>query len=176
MAGDQSFNQHRPWHLAWLDEYLIHWHGLPETSRSALLRDPGLFSRDVHSVEFAQGAFQPMQEAFLYLICPEEFENISSRNDKRCIRDAFKDRVEGLPTQDIDADLRAIRHLLSDEYGEGFHFYRPPVVERWRVKAGPSTPADPHPSVPAASYAEAVEHPMSRRPRHRWPHWRRLSI
>jgi hypothetical protein len=25
LARDQSFNQHRPFHLAWLNEYLIHW-------------------------------------------------------------------------------------------------------------------------------------------------------
>jgi 5-methylcytosine-specific restriction protein B len=140
LAGDQSFNQHRPWHLAWLNEYLIHWHGLPEGSRGTLLAAPDQFSRDVHGVEFSRGAFQPMQEAFLYLILPDEFENISSRKDKKRIRETFKDRVEGLPTADIDADLRAIRRKLSAEYGEGFHFYRPPVVEQWRVKDGPPKP------------------------------------
>lgn len=134
LAGDQSFNQHRPWHLAWLDEYLIHWHGLPEGSRGTLLAGPDQFSRDVHSVDFNRGAFQPMQEAFLYLILPDDFENISSRKDKKRIRDAFKDRVEGLPTHDVDADLRAIRRRLSADYGEGFHFYRSPVVEQWRVE------------------------------------------
>ncbi len=29
LAGDQSFNQHRPFHLAWLNEFLIRWQCLP---------------------------------------------------------------------------------------------------------------------------------------------------
>ena len=146
LAGDQSFNQHRPWHLAWLNEYLIHWHNLPAAERSGLLKDPWLFAQDVRKIEYSQGAFQPMQEAWLYLMFPDAFENISSRKDKRRIRDAFQDRVPGLPTQNIDADLLAIRKTLSATEGEGFHFYRSPIVEQWRVDkkkpkaAGDTTP------------------------------------
>ncbi len=39
--GGPSFNQHRPYGLAWLNEFLIHWHGLPEGDRvRLLLRQP----------------------------------------------------------------------------------------------------------------------------------------
>ena len=40
LAGDQSFNQHRPFHLAWLNEFLMKWHDLREADRQNLLRDP----------------------------------------------------------------------------------------------------------------------------------------
>jgi hypothetical protein len=91
LAGDQSFNQQRPYHLAWLNEFLIHWQELQETDRIELLRDPWRFADEVRRVEFSEGAHQPMREAWLYITFPDEFENISSRMDKRLIRDAFKD-------------------------------------------------------------------------------------
>jgi MoxR-like ATPase len=131
-ASDQSFNQHRPWHLAWLDEFLIHWHELPDAERAELITDPWRFASEVRRVEFQRGAFQPMQEAWLYIIFPDYFENISSRRDKRRIRDSFYDRLENGPSSYIDADLLEIRKQLTPQYGEGFHFYRSPVVELWQ--------------------------------------------
>jgi 5-methylcytosine-specific restriction enzyme B len=133
LAGDQSFNQHRPFHLAWLNEFLIHWHELPGEKRSSLLVDPWRFAHDVRSVEFSGGAYQPMREAFLYLVFPDNFENISSRRDKKLIREAFKGRLEGGVTDNIDADLLAIRNSLSPQEGEGFHFYRSPFIEQWQT-------------------------------------------
>jgi hypothetical protein len=132
IAGDQSFNQHRPFHLAWLDEFLIHWQELPERDRNALLSDPWRFADVVRKVEFSRGAYQPMQEAWLYIVFPETFENISSRKDKRRIRDAFYDRLEKGPTENIDSDLLEIRKQLTSQEGDGFHFYQSPIVERWQ--------------------------------------------
>ena len=149
-AQDQSFTMQRPHHLAWLNEFLIHWHSLTEKERRSLFEDPWSFATDVRNVKGSFGALQPMQEAWLYLIFPNAFENISSRNDKKRIRDAFKDQVPGLPTDNIDADLFAIRESLSKSEGKGFQFYRSPVVERWRTnkkknEAGPSTRSIPAP-------------------------------
>jgi hypothetical protein len=146
LAGDQSFNQARPWHLGWLNEYLIHWHQLPSEARSELLRNPWQFAQDARQVEYSRGFHQPMREAWLYIIFPDTFENISSRKDKKLIRDAFKDRVPGLPTQNIDADLLEVRKHLSPENGEGFLFYRPPIVEQWRPDKRKSTNSGTEPS------------------------------
>jgi hypothetical protein len=134
LAGDQSFNQHRPFHLAWLNEFLIHWHETPSEKTSNLLQEPWLFAQDVRGVEFAGGAYQPMREAWLYIIFPEHFENISSRRDKKLIREAFKSRLEGRATDNIDADLLAIRKSFSPQEGEGFHFYRSPFIEQWQTE------------------------------------------
>jgi hypothetical protein len=122
LAGDQSLNQHRPFHLAWLNEFLIHWHGLADGTRRELLEDPWRFAGEVRTVEGSHGAHQPMREAWLYLIFPNCFEGISSRKDKRLIRETFKDRLEQGPSENIDADLLAIRRSLSLQEGEGFHF------------------------------------------------------
>jgi 5-methylcytosine-specific restriction protein B len=134
LAGDQSFNQHRPHHLAWLNEFLIHWQELAETVRNQLLSDPWRFSQEVRRVTYSGGAYQPMQEAWLYIAFPDAFENISSRRDKRLIRDAFKDRLVKGPTDNIDADLLEIRQQLASQEGEGFHFYRSPIIEQWRAE------------------------------------------
>ena len=134
LAGDQSFNQHRPFHLAWLNEFLIHWHETPSEKRSDLLKDPWLFAQHERGVEFSGGAYQPMREAWLYIIFPEHFENISSRRDKKLIREAFKTRLEHGTTDNIDADLLAIRKSFSPQEGEGFHFYRSPFIDQWQTE------------------------------------------
>jgi len=145
LAGDQSFLLHRPHHLAWLDEFLIHWHNQPEGERNALLRDPWRFSTLVHSVTGPLGAHQPMQEAWLYMMFPDTFENISSRGDKKRIRAAFQDRIDGGASDNIDVDLLAIRKSLASEApdGMGFSFYRPPFVECWRKKKQQTPPPSP---------------------------------
>jgi hypothetical protein len=132
LAGDQSFNQHRPYHIAWLIEYLLHWHGFDAQRRDELLSNPSMFADDVRSFESTHGAHQPMREAWLYMIFPDHFESISSRKDKRAIREAFSDLLQHGPTSDIDADLLDIRGRLTTDAGDGFHFYRSPIIERWR--------------------------------------------
>ena len=131
-SRDQSFNQHRPFHLAWLIEYLIHWHELTENEKEELLVHPARFADDVHSFESLRGAYQPMQEAWLYINFPESFENISSRKDKQRIWDAFYKYLVNGPTKNVDADIQEIRTQLTKEVGDGFHFYRSPIVERWQ--------------------------------------------
>lgn len=132
IAGDQSFNQHRPFHLAWLSEYLIHWQEMDAEHRRDLLDHPWQFAEDVRSIKFSRGAYQPMQEAWHYIVFPDSFENISSRKDKRRIREGFYSLLPSGPTANIDADLLEIRRQLTTQHGEGFHFYRTPVVEQWK--------------------------------------------
>ena len=75
-----------------------------------------------------------MREAWLYLIFPDSFENISSRRDKKLIREAFKGRLPQGVSDNIDADLLTIRNSLSAEEGAGFHFYRSPFIEQWQTE------------------------------------------
>lgn len=140
LAGDQSFNHQRPYHLTWLNEFAIHWQELEEGRRRALLDDPWQFAQEVRDLKGSHGAYQPMQEAWLYLIFPDTFENISSRSHKKKILDAFKGRLPVGPTNNIDRDLLAIRTSLSAEAGADFHFYRPPVIEQWQPPAPKPTP------------------------------------
>lgn len=134
LAGDRSFNQHRPFHLAWIDEFLLRWHELNEADRARSLTDPWGFREFAHTVDFSGGHHQPMREAWLYMMFPEEFENISSRKDKKLIRAAYRDRIPGGGSDNIDQDLLKIRESLTPEVGDGFHFYRSPVIEHWQTK------------------------------------------
>lgn len=135
-SGDQSFNQHRPFHLGWLIEYLIRWQGLPQSERNRLLSDPFAFAKDVRQVSFSKGAYQPMAEAWLYMMFPDHFESISSRRDKRLIRDAFADHLPAGATDSIDEDLFRIREALTSEHGPAFHFYRTPLIAMWQKRGG----------------------------------------
>lgn len=131
-AGDQSFNQHRPWHLAWINEYLLHWHELPESRRAEILADPWAFREDVFGHKTSLQAFQPMREAWLYIAFPDTFENISSRKDKKAIRAGFESLLPNGPTDNIDRDLLAIRESLGTDAEPGFHFYRKPFLQQWK--------------------------------------------
>src|SRR5690606_10969420 len=80
--------------------------------------------------------------AWLFLMFPDHFENISSFKHKRQIREAFELEHLHMPAGSIDEDLLSIRNSMSSKYGEGFHFYRSPVVEQWREKdRAPGKPA-----------------------------------
>ena len=140
LAGDQSFNQHRPFHLAWMTDFLIHWQELPADRRNELLKNPWAFAQDVRSVESSFGAYQPMREALLFIIFPESFESISSRKDKRLIRETFNRFLSDPKSQNIDADLLEIRNGLTRENGEDPHYYRSPLIEQWRNGGEPPTP------------------------------------
>ncbi|MEQ8850163.1 MAG: AAA family ATPase [Phycisphaerales bacterium] len=131
-AGDQSFNQHRPWHLAWINEYLLHWHELPESDRTEILADPWAFREDVFGHKTTLQAFQPMREAWLYIAFPDTFENISSRKDKKAIRAGFESLLPDGATDNIDRDLLAIREALGNDAEPGFHFYRKPFLQKWK--------------------------------------------
>jgi hypothetical protein len=133
LAGDQSFNQQRPYQLAWLADFLLAWHGLDESSREVYLADPWRFRELVDHVKPSHKAFQPIREAWLYLIFPDTFENISSRRHKKRIREGFSTELAMSPTDSIDRDLLEIRARLSREVEEGFSFYDKALAERWQV-------------------------------------------
>lgn len=143
LAGDMAFQIQRPNQLAWLNEFLSGWVQRPDSERSSLLADPWAFAKAVRKVSGPLGAYQPMREAWLYMVFPNEFENISSRNDKRRIKEAFSELLTAGPSDEIDRDLLAIREALTGEHGEGFHFYRSPVVEVWRTPKNKVAPAAP---------------------------------
>jgi 5-methylcytosine-specific restriction protein B len=129
---DQSFNQHRPFHLAWINEYMLHWHELSSEQRKELLSDPWMYRADVLGFEPTIKAFQPMREAWLYMIFPDSFEDMSSRRNKAAIHKAFSHLLDGGPTKNIDKDLYDIRQALYKEYGDPFFYYRKPLLPMWK--------------------------------------------
>jgi len=138
-ARDQSFNHRRPNHMAWLDVFLLEWLALGVGHRMRLLDAPWKFREFVQGIELVHGAHQNMREAWLFMMFPDHFENISSRKDKQTIRKVFAQHLPAGPTDNIDADLLAIRNALTPQYGEGFLYYRDPVLPLWK-------PAQPKPA------------------------------
>lgn len=167
-AGDQSFNQHRPYHLAWLIEFLLAWHRTSR-DRALLLRDPWEFRSFVQEVEGSRGAHQPMREAWMYMIFPASFEAISSRADKADVREAFLDLLGHPPSDNIDADLLDIRRALTRDAGDGFHLYQGEIAQRWR----PTSPdTGPLPDVSREVLVDAIRHfDSEQRQRPEWAAW-----
>jgi hypothetical protein len=142
-SHDQSFNQHRPFHVAWLTGYLLHWHALDTNRRATLLKDPWAFKADAYAYQAAVQKYQPMREALLYMVFPDHFESISARRDKQAIRNAFRDQVPGGVTDNIDADILALRKALASEHGDDFHFYRSPLHQVWKTEKPQSSKRKP---------------------------------
>lgn len=129
---DQSFNQHRPFHLAWLNEYILHWHSHSSRLREELLNDPWMFREDVRGFETTLKAFQPMREGWLYMIFPDAFEDMSSRRNKAAIHKAFAHLLPNGPTSNTDKDLFEIREIFHQEHGHPPSYYRKPLLPLWK--------------------------------------------
>ena len=97
----------------------------------------------------------PQVAALLHLVHPDTFEPIVSRQHRNLIVKAFADRLDET-SDDLDRNLYAIRNQLSDEYGDGFHFYARELRPKW----------DPEPSADTSKWEDFirwarrfVEHP-----------------
>jgi 5-methylcytosine-specific restriction enzyme B len=139
LVTDQSFMQHRPYHLWFLIEVLRRWHGLPSGDQQRLLMEPWAFKAFALSVEIK--ACQPMREILYHFVHRNYFEPITSRQHKKLICDAFRNRVSD-PPEDVDQLLLKIREALTPEYGEGFHYYRPELRKLWQGVDEGSNPWD----------------------------------
>lgn len=80
----------------------------------------------------------------LHILFPDYFES-SLGGDKRSIANAGNfTRFVTQPTDDVDRKIWQIRQGLEAELGvQGFSFYGPPVVERWRGDQPPPPPPPP---------------------------------
>ena len=142
-------------HLSWVADFIIHWSKLSEDDRAAAHSDPW----QLQQVMIDSGDNRTdMRNTLQYLAHPEVFEPIPSANQKKQIRDAFADRVNGASGDTpahIDRDLLAIRTSLAKEIDGEFDFWSDGVKEKWK------------PAPPTSSQAESAEI-AEPRPRHYW--------
>jgi 5-methylcytosine-specific restriction protein B len=96
-------------HLSWVADFIIHWNKLSEDDRAAARSDPW----QLQQVMIDSGDNRTdMRNTLQFLAHPELFEPIPSANQKKQIRDAFADRIDGASGDTpahIDRDLLAIR-------------------------------------------------------------------
>lgn len=132
-ASDMSFNQSRPFHMAWLSDFFREWHRAAD-DRDRLLSDPWEFREFARAITSSQKAFQPMREAWLFMIFPDSFENISSRKDKKAIAEHYLKELNLKPLANVDQDLLQVRARIAPELGEDFSFYKG-AAKRWKPTA-----------------------------------------
>ena len=128
LSKDQSFNQWRPFHLAFILETLRSWDNADTARRESLLRDAWEFKRFLQ--EIPGKGDQSMREILCFFVHPSQFEAITNRGTKQKIVKAFTKLVES-PTGDVDKDFLAIRAVLSKESGEQFSFFQPEIKKKW---------------------------------------------
>lgn len=143
-------------HLSWVADFIIHWSKLSEDDRAAAHSDPW----QLQQVMIDSGDNRTdMRNTLQFLAHPELFEPIPSANQKKQIRDAFANRINGAsgdtPTH-IDRDLLAIRASLAKEINGEFDFWSDGVKEKWK----------PAPNVAASG--QSADELTEPRPRRYW--------
>jgi 5-methylcytosine-specific restriction enzyme B len=133
-----SFVTRRPNQLWLLVRFAHGWVAGSESDNQELLADPWKFREFVYGLDGI--ADQTERNALLHLIHPATFEDCVSQYYKADIAEAFA-RPEEVG-DNIDRTLFAIRERLSDEYGNGFNYYVPPIVALWKHSAPELHPSE----------------------------------
>ncbi|MGR6092105.1 McrB family protein [Brevibacterium sp. CSND-B09] len=143
-------------HLSWVADFIIHWSQLSEDDRAAARSDPW----QLQQVMIDSGDNRTdMRNTFQFLAHPEVFEPIPSANQKKQIRNAFADRIDGASGDSpahIDRDLLAIRAFLAKEIDGEFDFWSDGVKENWK------------PARNVAASDQSADDLMEPRPRRYW--------
>lgn len=124
-----AFKTRRQSQLCLLLDAVRAWRDLRAPSRRALLDEPWAFKDWLFDLPH-DGA-HAQREALLHLVHPSTFEPIVSPRVKAQIVEAFAEHVPA-DVEDVDEALIWIREALSEDYGPGFWFTAPGLVERWR--------------------------------------------
>ena len=138
-SGGAGFNTRRPNHLRWLIRFAQRWASLPLGSRRELLDDPWAFKAFLYELPL-DGAIS-QRNALLLMIFPQQFEDISARDHKKRIVEAFPEHVG--ESGDIDRQLLAIREAMSGEFGQEFSWYEADIRTVWDKKTKKAARAAP---------------------------------
>jgi len=134
-----AFNTHRAREVEFFVRFAGAWLALSKEKRAALLADEwklGSWVSNLHDAEHRQ-----LRHILLYLLCPDSYERIASKNHKGQIVEAFTTELnEATPPSDLDAltvidwKLQKIRKSLETKMpGKEMDFYHAPWSERWRA-------------------------------------------
>jgi hypothetical protein len=124
-----AFLSYRRSQVMLLVRFVQMWKGLPATLRQEALDDPWQFKELVATIR-ERGA-NAQRDALLHFVHPLTFEAIVSQEHKERISETFAHLVRG-KEHDVDRRLLEIRENLTDDYGEGFSFYRRELQRQWQ--------------------------------------------
>ena len=150
IARSMTFTLHRPYHVAFIIEFVEQWKELPVNERDRYLQDPWAFKEFVSGLSFRGQLLKDrpntpaaQREALLHLVHPDHFEGTVSVQQKETIASAsgFAHFLTE-PTTDVDARLAQIRRGLEAELGDDFDFYArgeegANIRARWDPEADP---------------------------------------
>ena len=150
IARSMTFTLHRPYHVAFIIEFVEQWKELPASERDRYLQDPWAFKEFVSGLSFRGQLLQDrpntpaaQREALLHLVHPDHFEGTVSVQQKEDIAgaSAFAHFLTE-PTTDVDRRLAQIRRGLEAELGSDFDFYDQGeeganIRARWDPEADP---------------------------------------
>jgi 5-methylcytosine-specific restriction enzyme B len=123
---------HRYFHLVFLTKFLLEWKRTDPGARQELIQDLGRFRVWLEAIPAYYAENQ--RQALFYLMFPDDLEPMISLNHKVAIAQRFAYLVSN-PAAHLDERLAEIRAKLSEEYGEGFHFYGPLLRPAWDPNA-----------------------------------------
>ena len=148
-----NYNAHRWREFIFFITAMIAWFSLSAGDRKSLISDPWRFAEWLESLEHAQK--RQLRHALLFLLFPDSFEPILSRQHKVKIVKAFFSKWEEEPTVDdedriaVDRVLLNMRERIASEYpDQEINFYRPPFSDVWKstTPPPPSSPQEPPPT------------------------------
>jgi hypothetical protein len=120
---------HRPYQLWFILDFMRAWKQLPPTEQTRLLDDPWAFREFVHTIPVDRAYSQ--REMLLYIVHPDTFERIFSREHKKTLMRAFRSLVSDT-TANVDQQIAEIRQHLAQDYGADLDFYDPELKPRWQ--------------------------------------------
>ena len=150
IARSMTLTLHRPYHVAFIIEFVEQWKGLPASERYRYLQDPWAFKEFASCLSFRGQLLQDrpnapgaQREALLHLVHPDHFEGTVSVRQKETIAgaSAFAHFITE-PSADVDRRLAQIRRGLEAELDGDFDFYDQDegdvnIRARWDPEADP---------------------------------------
>lgn len=140
-SGGPGYNNYRPDELELLVRFTASWKALEPADRERLASDGWAFADWFDRLP--KGPSRQLRHMLFHLLFPEEFERISSTNDKRTVDDKFAKHIAGadLPPNESgpsalarDRRLRRIRDVFEGERpGVWIDYYdTPELAAQWR--------------------------------------------
>jgi 5-methylcytosine-specific restriction protein B len=130
-SGGQAYNTRRPFELAFLIKLVIEWKKRSPENQAAMASDPWEFQAFVDGIE--DSGSRQLRHMLLYLLFPDAFERISSRNHKRIVIEKFSSLVADRPEDDDRLILAIRRELELLLPNRELDFYWSPIKETWNA-------------------------------------------
>lgn len=166
-SGGPGYNNYRPIELQLLVRFTAAWKALDPADQERLVDDAWAFADWFDRLP--GGSSRQLRHMLFHLLFPEEFERISSTNDKRKVDEKFGRRLASANLSPVelgpsalarDRRLRRIRDILESERpGVSIDYYDTPELEsQWRKGKAkqPDPPDDEEPDEPPSDDAARV--------------------